>query len=75
MEILTVHQRGKSQIKSKNRLKIFKLILSSGGISRIELGKSLHLSAASVTRAVEELVRAGLIYEEKKEITFVGRCF
>lgn len=73
MEILTVHQRGKSQIKSKNRLKIFKLILSSGGISRIELGKSLHLSAASVTRAVEELVRAGLVYEEKKEITFVGR--
>ena len=73
MEILTVHQKGKSQIKSKNRLKIFKLILSSGGISRIELGKSLHLSAASVTRAVEELVRAGLIYEEKKEITFVGR--
>lgn len=73
MEILTVHQKGKSQIKSKNRLKIFKLILSSGGISRIELGKSLHLSAASVTRAVEELVRAGLVYEEKKEITFVGR--
>lgn len=73
MEILTVHQKGKSQIKSKNRLKIFKKILSSGGISRIELGKHLHLSAASVTRGVEELVRAGLIYEEKKEITFVGR--
>lgn len=73
MEILTVHQKGKSQIKSKNRLKIFSLILRSGGISRIELGKSLHLSPASVTRAVEELVQAGLVYEEKKEITFVGR--
>ncbi len=73
MEILTVHQKGKSQIKSKNRLKIFSTILRSGGISRIELGKNLHLSAASVTRAVEELVQAGLIYEEKKEITFVGR--
>lgn len=73
MEVLTVHQKGKSQIKSKNRLKIFSLILRSGGISRIELGKQLHLSAASVTRAVDELVQAGLIYEEKKEITFVGR--
>ena len=73
MEILTVHQKGKSQIKSKNRVKIFSMILRSGGISRIELGKSLHLSPASVTRAVDELVQAGLVYEEKKEITYIGR--
>lgn len=73
MEILTVHQKGKSQIKSKNRVKIFSMILRSGGISRIDLGKNLHMSPASVTRAVEELIQAGLVYEEKKEITFVGR--
>lgn len=38
-----------------------------------QLEKTIQLSAPSVTRVVEELLKEGLIYEEGTEQTHVGR--
>ena len=62
--MLRIENTGKSQMKSRNRVRIFREILNHEGISRKQLEKRLGLSAPSVTRVVEELLREGLICEE-----------
>lgn len=71
--MLRIKNTGKSQIKSRNRVRVFREILNQEGISRKQLEKRLALSAPSVTRVVEELLREGLIYEEGTELTHMGR--
>lgn len=73
MEMLKIQKKGKAQIKSQNRVRVFREILKRDGISRSQLEKLLSLSAPSVTRVVEDLMNAGLICEEGTEQTFVGR--
>lgn len=73
MEMLKIQKKGKAQIKSQNRVRVFREILKRNGISRSQLEKLLSLSAPSVTRVVEDLMKAGLICEEGTEQTFVGR--
>ena len=60
-------------MKSRNRVRVFREILNNEGISRKQLEKRLGLSAPSVTRVVEELLREGLICEEGTEQTHMGR--
>lgn len=71
--MLKIENTGKSQIKSRNRVKVFREILRQEKISRKQLEKNLKLSAPSVTRVVEDLLREGLIYEEGTQETHVGR--
>ncbi|PNV63350.1 ROK family transcriptional regulator [Clostridium sp. chh4-2] len=71
--MLKIQKKGKAQIKSQNRVRVFREILKRDGISRSQLEKLLSLSAPSVTRVVEDLMNAGLICEEGTEQTFVGR--
>lgn len=73
MEVLKIQKKGKAQIKSQNRVRVFREILKRDGVSRSQLEKLLSLSASSVTRVVEDLLKAGLICEEGTEQTFVGR--
>ena len=62
--MLRIENTGKSQMKSRNRVRVFREILNHEGISRKQLEKRLGLSAPSVTRVVAELLREGLICEE-----------
>ena len=71
--MLRIENTGKSQMKSRNRVRVFREILNHEGISRKQLEKRLGLSAPSVTRVVEELLREGLICEEGTEQTHMGR--
>lgn len=71
--MLRIENTGKSQMKSRNRVRVFHEILNDEGISRKQLEKRLGLSAPSVTRVVEELLREGLICEEGTEQTHMGR--
>ena len=70
--MLRIENTGKSQMKSRNRVRVFREILNHEGISRKQLEKRLGLSAPSVTRVVEELLREGLICEEGTEQTHMG---
>lgn len=71
--MLRIETTGKSQMKSRNRVRVFREILKNEGVSRKQLEKILSLSAPSITRVVEELMREGLIYEEGTEQTLAGR--
>ncbi|WP_105618316.1 ROK family transcriptional regulator [Vallitalea okinawensis] len=68
-----VEKKGKSQMKSRNKIKVFRLILRDGPISRTDIEKKLKLSAPSVTRIVESLRKENLVREIGKEETYVGR--
>ncbi|GMQ59109.1 ROK family transcriptional regulator [Vallitalea sediminicola] len=68
-----IEKKGKSQMKSINKIKIFKMILKDGPISRTDIEKTLKLSAPSVSRIVESLIKEDLVKEVGKEDTYVGR--
>ncbi|WP_193774313.1 ROK family transcriptional regulator [Vallitalea guaymasensis] len=68
-----IEKKGKSQMKSINKIKIFKMILKDGPISRTDIEKTLKLSAPSVSRIVESLIKEDLVMEVGKEDTYVGR--
>ncbi|MCT4686537.1 ROK family transcriptional regulator [Vallitalea sp.] len=68
-----IENKGKSQIKSRNRIKIYSYILKNGPVSRTDLEKKLGISAPSVSRIVENLKKEKLIREIGKEETSVGR--
>lgn len=71
--MLKIKKQGKSQIKSRNKLRVFKTILKEETITRTQLEKELNLSAPSVSRVVESLLKAGLVVEVGTEQTHVGR--
>jgi predicted NBD/HSP70 family sugar kinase len=68
-----IEYKGKSQIKSRNRIKIYSFILKNGPVSRTDVEKNLGISAPSVSRIVESLKKEKLIREIGKEETSVGR--
>lgn len=72
-KMLQVENTGKSQIKSRNKVRVFGEILKQDGISRKQLEKQLSLSAPSITRVVESLLKEGMVYEEGTRQTHVGR--
>lgn len=73
MNKLMIEQKGRSQMKSRNKLRIFREILRKEPISRTQLEKELKLSAPSVTRIVEELIEGRIVRESGTEETGVGR--
>ncbi len=59
--MLKIDTEGRSQIRTKNRVRVFKEIVTQKGLSRSQLEKRLGLSAPTVTRIVESLIEDGLV--------------
>lgn len=73
MRFLEVEKKGLAQIKSQNRIRIFSEILRQQPISRTQLETVLSLSPSTVSRVVEQLMKAGIVKESGTEPTAVGR--
>ena len=71
--MLFVEKSGRAQIRSKNKLRVFMKLITKKSLSRTQLEKSLKLSATSVTRITEELIKENLIYEAGTDETPFGR--
>jgi predicted NBD/HSP70 family sugar kinase/predicted transcriptional regulator len=73
VRLLEVEKKGLAQIKSQNRVRIFSEILRQQPISRTQLETALSLSPSTVSRVVEQLMKAGIVKESGTEPTAVGR--
>ncbi|GLB29210.1 hypothetical protein LAD12857_11330 [Lacrimispora amygdalina] len=73
MRFLEVEKKGLAQIKSQNRIRIFSEILRQQPISRTQLETVLSLSPSTVSRIVEQLLKAGIVKESGTEPTAIGR--
>ncbi|RFZ78726.1 ROK family transcriptional regulator [Lacrimispora amygdalina] len=73
MRFLEVEKKGLAQIKSQNRVRIFSEILRQQPISRTQLETVLSLSPSTVSRVVEQLMKAGIVKESGTEPTAIGR--
>lgn len=71
--MLKLEKKGRAQIKSQNRIRVFRELLKNGELSRTQLEKNLHLSAPSVSRVVDTLIRDGIVREVGTEVTTLGR--
>lgn len=71
--MLQVEKSGRAQIRSKNKVRIFKELATYGELSRTQLEKRLKLSAPSITRIVEGLIADGLVRETRTEDVAIGR--
>ncbi len=60
-------------VKDQSRKLVFKSILNSDGITRLEIGRNTELSLGTVKTLVEEFLQTGIINEVKDESTTVGR--
>ena len=65
--------RRKSSLTSHLESEIIKRIRSVDGISRVELGRSLHLAASTAGTYVERLIKLGYIVEQEKAVRGSGR--
>ncbi|NNJ29204.1 ROK family transcriptional regulator [Lacrimispora defluvii] len=73
MHFLEVEKKGLAQIKSKNRVRVYSEILRHQPISRTQLETALSLSPSTVSRVVEQLIKAGIVKESGTEPTAAGR--
>ncbi|RGT74942.1 ROK family transcriptional regulator [Mediterraneibacter massiliensis] len=62
-----------TDIGDRNKLSILRLIKTHDGISRQEISKRLHLSAPAVSNNVSALIENGIIYENGRDDTSLGR--
>lgn len=60
-------------IRDMNHRAVYERLAALGSASRAELSRDLTLSAASVGRVVESLLRAGLVHEGERVASGVGR--
>ena len=65
--------RHKSSLTSHLESDIIKQIRSQDGISRVELGRALHLAASTAGTYAERLIRLGYIVEQEKAVRGSGR--
>ena len=54
-------------VKERNISAVFKSIVLSNGISRIQIARQCNLAAGSVTRITKQLLSSGLIAEEEQQ--------
>lgn len=71
--MLKVENKGRAQIKSRNKIRIFNYILENQPVSRTEISKNLQISTPSVTRIIESLIQGNFIKEVGSVETRVGR--
>lgn len=62
-----------TDIGDRNKLSILRLIKNHDGISRQEISKRLHLSAPAVSNNVSALIENGIVYENGRDDTSLGR--
>ena len=62
-----------TDIGDRNKLSILRLIKNHDGISRQEISKRLHLSAPAVSNNVSALIENGIVYENGRDDTTLGR--
>ncbi len=72
------HEHNKSRmnvgmVKDQSRKLVFRSILKSKGITRLEIGRQAELSLGTVKTIVEEFLQIGIIKEVKDNSTIVGR--
>ena len=60
-------------VKERNISAVFKSIVLSNGISRIQIARQCNLAAGSVTRITKQLLGSGLIAEEEQQESERGR--
>jgi len=60
-------------VKEKNISAVYRAIVDSGSISRIQIARQCRLAAGSVTRITRKLIEAGLIQEQDQQISERGR--
>ena len=60
-------------IKERNISAVYKSIVTSGGISRIQIARQCNLAAGSVTRITKHLLSEGLIHEVERQESERGR--
>ena len=60
-------------VKERNISAVFKSIVLSNGISRIQIARQCNLAAGSVTRITKQLLSSGLIAEEEQQESERGR--
>ncbi len=65
--------RRKSSLTSHLESDIIKRIRSGDGVSRVELGRSLHLAGSTIGTYVERLIKLGYIVEQEKVVRGFGR--
>ena len=56
-----------SLLKKLNRSKILSMILERGTVSRSELIKDSGLNQSTISRIVDEFIKAGLVYEHSRD--------
>lgn len=71
--LLKVEVKGSGQTKSRNKIRIFNYIWDNVSISRTDISKDLNISAPTVTRIVESLIKDKFIKEVGTIETSVGR--
>ncbi|SHE51847.1 ROK family transcriptional regulator [Alkalibacter saccharofermentans] len=71
--MLKLENKGKSQTKSRNKIKVFNYIWEKESVSRTDISKELKISAPSVTRIVNSLIKDKFIKEVGSIKTSVGR--
>jgi N-acetylglucosamine repressor len=71
--VLKIEVQGKSQMKSRNTIKIFNYIRENGPVSRTDLSKTMRISLPSITRITNALINENFIREIGIEESNVGR--
>lgn len=65
--------QGAIHLRNDNRVRIFKHLLERDGVSQVELSHLTGISAATVTRIIEDFTSCGLVTEEETRLKRVGR--
>jgi N-acetylglucosamine repressor len=60
-------------VKERNISAVYRVIVESGSISRIQIARQCRLAAGSVTRITRQLIEAGLVQEQEQQFSERGR--
>jgi len=71
--MITVKNKGRSQMKSRNTIKVYKHIMENNEISRSDISKNLKISFPTISRITNKLIQHGLLNESGSEDTSLGR--
>ena len=71
--MIKVEKKGKSQAKSRNRVRVFNYIWEKQNVTRMQISSSLKISAPSVTRIIEDLISQGYVKEVGAKDVAMGR--
>ncbi|NEU31703.1 ROK family transcriptional regulator [bacterium LRH843] len=59
--------------RSINRMRILRLLFEKGGLARFEIANTVGLTQASVTRIINDCIKAGIVIEQKSLVDSQAR--